>query len=84
MALGAYSQLLRLKGDSSSADHYDDVNRQFIQYWMTNGSVRYCTHCIILLCIPSLSLSLLLSLSLSVFRLMITIDVNTIYQIPGR
>ena len=68
MALGAYSQLLRLKGDSSSADHYDDVNRQFIQYWMTNGSVRYCTHCIVLLCILSLFLFIPLFLFLSLSR----------------
>lgn len=39
VALGAYSQLLRLKGDTTSADHYDTVNHQFVQYWMANGLV---------------------------------------------
>ena len=40
VALGAYSQLLRMKGDNASAEKYDTANTQFIQYWMNNGLVR--------------------------------------------
>uniref|UniRef100_A0A1X7UG98 Glutaminase n=1 Tax=Amphimedon queenslandica TaxID=400682 RepID=A0A1X7UG98_AMPQE len=37
VALGAYSQLLRMKGDTASAEKYETANTQFIQYWTTNG-----------------------------------------------
>lgn len=40
VALGAYSQLLKMKGDTALAEKYDTANTQFIQYWMNNGLVR--------------------------------------------
>lgn len=39
VALGALSFMLRLDGQNSVADHYDQINKEFIQYWFKNASV---------------------------------------------
>ena len=41
VALGAYSYLLKKKGDMASAVHYDNLNKNFIDYWITKGMVSH-------------------------------------------
>lgn len=39
VGLGAYAYLLRWSGQTSLADHYDQLNRGFVQYWMNKSAV---------------------------------------------
>ena len=39
MGLAAYSYLLKLHGDNSEAEYYDNLNKEFIQFWLRNASV---------------------------------------------
>ena len=39
VALGALSYLLRLDGQNSVADHYDQTNQEFIKFWLEHAKV---------------------------------------------
>ena len=42
VALAAFSQLLRMNGQINTAEYYENLNRNFITYWMGNASrVRF-------------------------------------------
>lgn len=40
VGLAAYTYLLRQNDQNSEADHYDTLNRGYVQYWLKNGLVR--------------------------------------------
>ena len=39
LGLAAYAYLLREDGRTAEADHYDGLNKQFVQFWLKNASV---------------------------------------------
>ena len=57
VALAAFSHLLRMNGQTNTAEYYEDLNKNFTAYWMDNASpVRFalymiaftwCTHAMI-------------------------------------
>ena len=38
VALAAFSQLLRMNGQINTAEYYENLNRNFITYWMSDAS----------------------------------------------
>lgn len=43
VGLAAYAYLLRAHGQTAEADHYDSLNKDFVQVWLTNASVGHST-----------------------------------------
>ena len=39
VALGALSYLLQLDGKDNMSDHYHQLTKNFVQYWMKNATV---------------------------------------------
>ena len=43
VGLAAYAYLLRVHGQTAEADHYDSLNKDFVQFWLKNASVGHST-----------------------------------------